>query len=138
MHFQGEIRVRFRPRLGSSRGNQGSGKDPEKYLIEEDFNCDHLNGCSFHCTHHLKKSCESLADGLRLIVPNPGFKNYEIPIFDAETYGFLAKYEIKPIEKILHEMYLIPLQFVIENITEISEAKGFKDTVANRKLTQIL
>ena len=68
-----------------------------------------------------------MADGLKLIVPNPSFKNYEIPIFDAETYGFLAKYEIKPIEKILHEMYLIPLQFVIENITEISEAMGFTD-----------
>ena len=90
-------------------------------MIEEDFNCDHSNGCTFHCTQHLKKSCESLADGVKLIVQNPGFKNYEIPIFDTETYGFLAKYEIKPIENILNEIYLIPLQFVIENVTEISE-----------------
>ena len=85
---------------------------------------------------------------MKLVVHNPGFKNYEIPIFDAETYCFLAKYEIKerflryisslrlaelaepppplknlskPIENILNEIYLIPLQFVIENITEISE-----------------
>jgi len=92
-----------------------------KCLAEEDFSCSHINGCSFHCTKHLQKSCQSLADGIKLVIQNIELDTYEVPVFDRETFDFLSSYDLKRIETILEELYLVPLQFLADNIYDISD-----------------
>ena len=90
-------------------------------LAEENFTCDHSNGCLFHCAVHLKESCDSLTDAIKLVAHDTKFKSYEVPVFDREAFVFLNKYETKPTESTLNDMHVITLQFIIENIVEVTD-----------------
>ena len=88
---------------------------------ESDFSCDHSNGCLYHCATHLKESCEALTDAIKLIAYDTKFKNHEVPVFDREAFIFLNKFEIKPTESTLNDVYAVPLQFIIDNIVEVND-----------------
>ena len=91
------------------------------FICEDDFDCDHENGCRFFCYEHLKKSSSALLNAFKIIAVNSNLKDFEASLNIDEPFESSSNSEEELFEDLFEKLHSAPLQMLVDNIQEISE-----------------
>lgn len=91
------------------------------YLCEDDFSCNHENGCLFFCHQHLKQSCSSLVVALKLVSINSNLKEFETSFLNVDPFESNRSIESDIFDDLNDKLYCAPLQMLVDNIQEIPD-----------------